>query len=182
MIAVKLKTEYLYNPLGIDIVQPRLQWNCEGGITQTAYQVLCRDEKGKVLWDSGKTAGSSMHVTYGGEALKSRSICFWQVRLWDENGQQGDWSERASFELGLLDAADWKAKWITGNYRVNKKQRYPVDCFRKTFRAEHAIKARLYITACGLYEAKLGGQKVGNFCMGPAIRTTASGCRFRPLM
>ena len=28
-------------------------------------------------------------------------------------------------------------------------------------------KARLYITACGLYEAKLDGQKVGTFCMAP---------------
>ena len=53
MIAVKLKTEYLHNPLGIDIVRPRLQWNCKDGITQTAYQVLCRDENGRLLWDSG---------------------------------------------------------------------------------------------------------------------------------
>lgn len=167
MIATRLKTEYLCNPLGIGMVRPRLQWNCDGGITQTAYQVICWDDNGKMLWDSGKTAGSAMRVQYDGEPLKSRSRVFWQVRLWDETNEPGDWSEEASFELGLLNPADWRAKWITGNYRVNKKQRYPVDCFRKTFRAENVTKARLYITACGLYEAKLGGQKVGNFCMAP---------------
>ena len=87
MIATKLKTEYLHSPLGIDIVHPRLHWNCEGGITQTAYQVLCRDENGKILWDSGKNHESTMRVQYSGEKLKSRSVCVWQVRLWDENGQ-----------------------------------------------------------------------------------------------
>ena len=48
MIATNLKTEYLHNPTGIDIAQPWLQWNCEGGITQTAYQVICRDENVKI--------------------------------------------------------------------------------------------------------------------------------------
>ena len=153
--------------MGIDIVQPRLQWNCEGGITQTAYQVICRDDNGKTLWDSGKTAGSTMRVQYAGERLNSRSKVLWRVRLWDENGQPGDWSEEASFELGLLTASDWQAKWITGNHKVNKKQRYPVDCVRKRFSVSNVKKARLYITACGLYEAKLGGQKIGNFCMTP---------------
>ena len=167
MIATKLKTEYLYNPLGIGMVQPRLQWNCDGGVTQTAYQVVCRDENGNLFWDSGKTTGSAMRVQYAGEPLKSRSKVLWQVRLWDANGQLGDWSEEASFELGLLRASDWQAKWITGNYKVNKKQRYPVDCFRKRFSVSDVKKARLYITACGLYEAMLSGQKVGNFCMAP---------------
>ena len=169
MIAVKLKTEYLHNPLGIDIVRPRLQWNCKDGITQTAYQVLCRDENGRLLWDSGKTDGSTMHVSYGGETLKSRSKLLWQVRLWDENDLPGEWSEEAFFELGLLNPSDWQAKWITGNYKVNKKQRYPVDCFRKTFRAENVANARLYITACGLYEAELNGVRVRQFILAPGI-------------
>ena len=32
MIAIRLKTEHLFDPLGIDIRQPRLFWNCEGGV------------------------------------------------------------------------------------------------------------------------------------------------------
>ena len=100
MIAVGLKTEYLKNPIGMDFVEPRLQWNCEGGITQTAYQVVCRDDAGNTLWDSGKTAGNTMRVSYEGEALKSRSRVLWQVRLWDESDTPGDWSEEAISELG----------------------------------------------------------------------------------
>ena len=169
MIATRLKTEYLHNPLGMDIAVPRLLWNCEGGMSQTAYQVICRDDCGRMLWDSGKTTGSTMRVPYAGESLKSRSRVLWQVRLWDENGQPGDWSEEASFELGLLNPADWQGKWITGNYKVTKKQRYPVDCFRKVFEVGTIRKARLYITACGLYEAKLNGHRVGEFILAPGI-------------
>ena len=169
MIATRLKTEYLHNPLGMDIAVPRLFWNCEGGMSQTAYQVICRDDCGRMLWDSGKTTGSTMRVPYAGESLKSRSRVLWQVRLWDENGQPGDWSEEAFFELGLLNPADWQGKWITGNYKVTKKQRYPVDCFRKVFEVGTIRKARLYITACGLYEAKLNGHRVGEFILAPGI-------------
>ena len=63
----------------------------------------------------------------------------------------------------------WKAKWITSNYWVNKKERYPVDCFRKAFHAADVKKARLYITACGLYEAKINGQRVGDFILATGI-------------
>ena len=169
MLAVNVKTEYLHDPMGIDIPAPRLFWNCEGGITQTAYQILCRDEEGHTLWDSGKTPGSAMRAQYAGEALKSRSRVLWRVRLWDENDRPGDWSEEANFELGLLDASDWQAKWITGNYKVNKKQRYPVDCFRKAFSAGAIKKARLYATACGVYEGQLNGKRIGDFILAPGI-------------
>ena len=54
MKAVRLKTEYLENPMGIDIVNPQLLWNCEGGAAQTAYQIICRDDGDHLLWDTGK--------------------------------------------------------------------------------------------------------------------------------
>lgn len=167
MKAIRLRTEYLQNPMGIDITTPRLFWNCEGGISQTAWQVICWDDAGNTIWDSGKTVGSTMRVTYSGESLKSRSRVIWQVRLWDENDQPGDWSEEASFELGLLIASDWKASWIAGNYKVDKKRRYPVDCFRKVFSTGKVEKARLYITACGLYKVRLNGERIGNFVLAP---------------
>ena len=52
---------------------------------------------------------------------------------------------------------------------VNKKERYPLDCFRKVFRAASIKKARLYMTACGLYEAAINGQRVGDFVRAPGI-------------
>lgn len=171
MKAIRLRVEYLKNPIGIDYVKPRLSWNCEGGESQTAYQIWATDEDGKFLWDSGKVVSSQMvHIPWCGSILDSRDMVNWKVCLWDEEGVQGEWSEPAIFELGLLHKEDWKAKWITGNYRVNKKELYPVDCFRKKFTVKKNVKkARIYATACGVYESCLNGQKTGEFVLAPGI-------------
>lgn len=169
MRAVNLKTEYLFNPMGIDITSPRLMWNAEEGVRQSAYQIYAESDT-KEVWDSGKVASSKMIGIIYPMPLHSRQHVNWKVRLWDETDTVGEWSEEAFFEMGLLGASDWKAKWITGNYKVNKKKRYPVDCFRKEVSIDKEIKkARLYITACGLYEARLDGEKIGNFCLAPGI-------------
>lgn len=160
MKAFRLKTEHLFDPLGIDLQHPRLKWNCEDGVRQTAYQIMTEQ------WDSGKVESSSMQAVYPKE-LESREQVHWKIRLWDEQDEPGEWSE-AFFEMGLLKSTDWQARWITGNYMVNKKERYPVDCFRKVFSVNGPVRqARLYITACGLYEACLDGEKIGSFYMAP---------------
>ena len=167
MKAINLKTEYLRDPLGIDTTAPRLYWNCEGGVKQTAYQIIAK-VNGKTVWNSGKVESSAMtHIPYGGSELHSRERVNWSVKLWDENGNGGEISH-SFFEMGLLDAHNWKAKWITGNYKVKKSERYPVDCFRKYLSITKDVEyARLYITACGLYEAKLDEQRIGNFVLAP---------------
>ena len=93
--------------------------------------------------------------------LLSRTRVYWQVKLWDENGKEDGFGEKAFFEIGLKRKSDFKAKWITGNYTVDKNKRYPVDCFKKEFTAKSDIKsARLYATACGIYSAYINGEKV----------------------
>lgn len=168
MNAIRLKTEYLIDPIGIDITVPRLFWNCEGGIRQTAYQVIAHSEDGTLLWDSGKTESNSMHTDWNALPVPPRTKVLWKVRLWDETDAPGDWSE-AAFETGLPKGEPWRAKWISGDYTPNKKQRYPVDCFCRDFILSGIHKARLYITACGIYEAKLNGQRVGDFILAPGV-------------
>ena len=165
MIAIRLKTEYLTNPIGIDIAKPRLFWNCQGGVAQAAYEIVATDCQGNCLWHSGKIASHAMRANWGGEAVKPNTQVYWKIRLWDENDVCGDWQE-ASFETGI---DTWKAQWITGNYIVNPRRRYPVDCFRKEFETDHILKARLYITACGIYEARLGGKRCGDFVFAPGV-------------
>lgn len=68
-----------------------------------------------------------MHlIKWGGEPLTSRSIVYWKVYLWDEKDMKEEAEETGYFELGLLYKEDWKASWISGDYKVDKKQRYPV--------------------------------------------------------
>ena len=145
MKAVRLRTEYLENPLGIDIVQPRFYWNCEGGSKQTAYQIIAK-VNGEIVWNSGKVQSSSMtHILYEGRALKAKERVYWSVKLWDENGEGGEISH-SFFELGLLEVSDWKAKWITGNYKVKRKERYPVDCFRKGISVTKEVKSFKFLS------------------------------------
>ncbi|MDO4460060.1 MAG: family 78 glycoside hydrolase catalytic domain, partial [Clostridia bacterium] len=165
MKAIRLRTEHLINPIGIDYKKPRLFWNCKGGVKQTAYRIIAKDDNDNLLWDSGKVESSSMHATWGADDVPDRTKVIYSIVLWDENDTEGE-SSQGSFETGICS---WKAKWITGNYRVNKKERYPVDCFRRRFKAEDIKKARLYITACGIYEARLNNERVGNFILAPGI-------------
>lgn len=164
MKAINIKTEYLHNPIGLGTVKPRITWNCDGGQKQTAYYISAVVD-GKEC-SSGKVESDSMHADFG-VSLASRSRVNFKIKLWDENGREGEWSEENSFEIGLFEKSDWQAKWISGGYKADKKKRYPVDCFKKGFDASDATKARLYISACGLYEARLNGQKCGEFVFAP---------------
>lgn len=158
MKAINLKTEYLREPLGIDITSPRLMWNCQGGTFQSGFIIKCfKDEK--MIFNSGKVNSNQMMYRLP-FLLHSRDRIVWKITLFDENGLLGEESE-SFFEMGLLTKNDWEGKWIKGDYKVKKHQRYPIDCFLKEFSLNSIKKARLYITALGLYEAKINDKKVG---------------------
>lgn len=167
MRAIACKTEYLRDPIGIDIPNPRLSWLCADGKTQTAYEIkACAGEK--EVWNSGKVPGNQMSALYGGPALQSRDRICWQVRLWDESDTAGEWSEPAVFEMGLLRKEDYKAQWILPELDCNPEIHKPASYFRKTFVLEQpASSARLYITCHGLYEAWINGIRVGDFVLAP---------------
>ena len=191
MRAVHLRTEYLKNPVGIDIRKPRFFWHCEGGRRQTAYRITARRRSfgstaadgtierapegtpEDIVWDTGKVYSASMtHIPYEGQTLQSRDIIIWSVQLWDEDDRSGEVSE-ARFEMGLLEHSDWEAKWITGDYKPKKKERYPADYFRKQFRLRQdrksVVSARLYATAHGVYDVEINGRKIEDFILAPGV-------------
>jgi alpha-L-rhamnosidase len=121
-----LTCEHLTNPVGIGNQQPRFSWklrSTRAGERQTAWEIRAAASaaglKSKLpdLWDSGKiVSDQSVLVPWSGKPLGSRSRVFWQVRVWDMNGEPSAWSAVASFELGLLDTTnEWKGKWITAD-------------------------------------------------------------------
>jgi alpha-L-rhamnosidase len=121
----QLRCEYLKDPLGIDVLQPRLSWVLDAdkdaarGQTQTGYQIVVAANRNELeanqgnLWDSGQVrSDQSIQVRYAGKALVSEQECFWKVRVWDEHGKPSAWSEPARWSMGLLKPTDWHAKWI----------------------------------------------------------------------
>jgi len=168
-----LKCEYKTNPLGIDVVKPRLSWKIgasQRGTVQLAYNIRIAKhieglQRGRNhLWNSGKVkSDQSVHVVYDGPLLAARQRIWWQVRVWDNHGGVSEWSEAAWLEMGLLKASDWQADWIEPDIKENPKESNPCPMLRKEFRLNGAIKsARAYITCRGLYRMELNGQVVGD--------------------
>ncbi len=168
-----LKCEYMVNPVGIDIMNPGLSWqitSSERDMVQTAYQIIVAENEkdlnndDKLIWSTGQTkSDQSTHIVYQGPTLTSGKKYYWQVRVWDNKKQKSDWSEPAYWEMGLLKASDWLAKWIQPGWEEGVSKSQPAPFLRKSFKLKGDIKeARAYITALGLYHAEINGIKIGN--------------------
>ncbi len=172
---VKLRTEHLENPLGIDSRQPRLSWQVSGegrGLSQSAYQIqvaktpiLLEMGENNLLWDSGKVlSDNTLSVPYQGPELNSTWRYYWHVKVWDQNNHPSGWSEKGWWEMGLLNEEEWQpAEWIEVGWDEKPKAFNPCPFLRRSFQLPQMIRwARLYITAHGLYEAWINGQRVGD--------------------
>ncbi len=161
-----LRVENLENPLGLDEPVPRFSWRLfDGriGAGQTAWQLEVRVD-GALFWDSGRVVSpESVLVPYAGPALRPHTRHAWRARVWDHQGKPVAWSEPARFETGFLapEKAWPAAKWIRLPLPETESAR-PAPCLRKGFRLGAAPRsARLYVTARGLFEAHLNGERVG---------------------
>jgi alpha-L-rhamnosidase len=167
----KLRCEYKTEPMGIDVRKPRLSWqlrSSEKNVLQTSYEVRVGESEellvqGKAIWTSGQqVSDESTHVEYGGPTLESGHIYYWQVRVADNHGHISEWSKATKWEMGLLEAADWKAKWITPDLIEDEKKSNPAPLLRREFVVKKkVVSARLYASAMGLYEMQLNGKRVG---------------------
>ena len=163
-----LRCEYLENPIGVDVRQPRFFWvleHTERGQTQSAYQLTVASdrsaEKGD-LWDSGKVASpASIQVVYGGKPLGSGRTYYWKVRYWDKDGKESPWSGTARFDTGLFEKDDWKGIWIGGQALL-----------RRGFRLDGRVRrARAYVCGLGYHELRVNGRKAGGSVLDPAWTT-----------
>ena len=184
--------EYLKDPSIVDVQNPRLAWiniaeEGERGQKQTAFQIRVATSKIKLttpdLWDSKKVmSDQSIRVKYNGEKLTSRQECWWQVRVWDRGGKVSEWSEPAFWRMGLLDSAEWKAKWIGAPWQGEEALPKPpggpdaipvvlpppAPLLRKEFIInKEVVRAIAYVTGLGYFELYLNGDKVGEDVLVP---------------
>ena len=177
LIPTDLRCEYLVEPLGIDAPRPRLTWVLEvtdparRGVRQTAYQVVVTDGAGGLVWDSGRIASDqTVNIEYGGEPLGSGRRYRWKVKVWDERAVASEWSQPASWTMGLLRPSDWRAKWIGAPVGAPwlETQSQPSLMLRKTFTVAGAAKrAVVYVSALGLYELRFNGRRAGDQMLAP---------------
>lgn len=156
-------------PIGIDSRIPYLSWKCEGGKKQNAYEIEAVSE-GEVIWNSGKVVSDKMNDCFG-VTVESKQHVVWKVRLWDETGVAGEWSQEAYFEMGILEKDQFVAKWINPELACDPAVHKPASYLKTLFSVEKMGKARLYITCHGLYEAFINGKRVGDFVLAPGTYT-----------
>lgn len=167
----KLLTENLANPVGIDITHPRFSWQLAGtarNIRQAAYEITVTDASKNSIWKTGRVnSDSSVQVIYKGTPLKSSTKYSWKVRVWDNSNKPSPWSEAAFFTTAFFNPSDWKANWIGPGYTEDSVMR-PSPLFRKTFNTNKKIKtATAFVTAHGMYEARINGKKMGDAYLTP---------------
>lgn len=182
-----LKAEYLQNPLGIDVAQPRLSWqsvSTKRGVKQVAYHILVASSLEKLkqgigdLWNSAIVQSDhSLNVVYKGKNLKSRQWAFWKVRVWDNYGTVSQWSGVSHWSMGILTPSEWQAQWIgldtfsSHDSPHGSYSRLSARYLRKELNVRKEIKsATAYISGLGLYELYVNGKKVGNDVLSPTLK------------
>jgi len=171
-----LQCEAKTDPIGIATSTPRFSWHNmaqENQVEQTAYQVLVASSPGLLsekkadLWNSGKlSGGASTWIPFDGTPLKSRSVAYWKIRVWDQEDVKSEWSKTAHFVVGLLDNKEWTGEYI-GMESLDESCTSPL--LRKTFILEKNYEQLLlHVNSLGYHEVYVNNQKVGNAEFAPA--------------
>lgn len=169
------RTEYQHNPLGIGLAAPRFSWEVTSqnrNARQSAYQILAAaspealNESG-ASWNTGRVESDATAFIEYAPALAVRERVYWTARAWDESGAATDWLAPQWFETGIQQD-DWTGEWIGSSLAGGPKTPVPAPLLRREFSLDKAVKsARLYVTALGIYECEINGQKVGDLAFAP---------------
>ncbi|SEE56283.1 family 78 glycoside hydrolase catalytic domain [Jiangella alba] len=171
MVPTQLRVEHVEHPLGLTVATPRLSWRLPSGANrQTAYRLRAGG------WDSGRVASDqSLLVPYAGRPLRSGERLDWTVKVWTDAGESA-WAEPAWWEMGLLAADDWVAQWIEPPQPpAGSTSPHPAHLVSGVARVDRSCeRARLHVTAHGIYEFFINGERVGDAELTPGFTSYES--------
>ena len=168
---IDLKCENLTNPNAIDNIKPHFSWKIisDQPMLQKSYEIQVASDTVLLLngsadlWNSGKIDSSlSVMVPYNGTTLSARSLCYWRVRIWNEQGKVSAWSPIARFGIGILDKNDMK-----GSFIGLKSVKTPI--LRHKFTITDKNITFLHVNSLGYHEVYINGQKVSSDVLSPAV-------------
>lgn len=171
------RLEHLDTPFGFGVPAPRLSWQTEttdDSWTQTAYEIEFTPEGGEPQLQGVETS-SQILEPWPFEDLRSRQRGSVRARVRGGDGWS-EFSPQSRFEVGLLARSDWSANFISP--RDKGKVGDPAPRLSRVFDLEETpIRARLYVSACGLYDMDINGSAVGDIRFAPGW--TSYGTRIR---
>ncbi|HUX12613.1 MAG TPA: family 78 glycoside hydrolase catalytic domain [Spirochaetia bacterium] len=167
-----VRFEHLREAVGIGVSSPRLSWiivTSIGDWHQSAYEIEATASDGPNRGRTGRIESvESVLVPWPFGPLVSREWIAVRVRVWGADGSESGWSDRFELEAGLLSSADWKARFVTPAWEEDASRPEPCAMLRREFMVRSTVmKARLYVTALGLYEAQINGAVVGDQVFSP---------------
>lgn len=163
MLKIKeLNCEGRFAPIGIPCSKPSFGWKLESDLPDTVQKScrICVCSGGGVIWDSSEIeSDASMYIPCGAELLPHTEYTV-KVNVTDNHGQTA--AAEDSFFSGKL-SEPWEAKWIGTEKKNDRKNSLPPEMFKKTILlSEKPVRAVLYASAMGIYEAEINGKRVGN--------------------
>lgn len=179
----RLLCDHVVTPIGV-VDPPWFSWSlvADGrGAAVRATRVSVEALDGSGTWSSGWIAGTPPGVLYDGPALVSRTQYRWSVEVQDASGSVGR-PVSSAFETGMLSRTDWSALWVRRGERGFRYAEPPSDdgrslavryfdpplyC-RSEFVADRPVsRARLYVTARGIYEVLINGVLASDHRLAP---------------
>ena len=151
----------------------RLTWRIAPaveGLTQRSYEIEASATPGfeSVAATSGVIQQpDQVAVPAPGDALASREVRFYRVRILTEGGWT-TWSPTLRVEAGLLDAGDWIAEAVTLPDDPGSVRASPSPLLRHEFEIDGTVEqARLYVTSLGLHHVAINGRPVSEDLLAP---------------
>ncbi|MER6498056.1 family 78 glycoside hydrolase catalytic domain [Streptomyces sp. NPDC001455] len=185
-----LRCEHRTTPLGIDEPSPRLSWRSASGLrgddpvahrVRVAERLADLDRDEHLRWDTGRvTDAGAVAVVYAGPALREHTRYHWRVSVWTARAARPV-DATSWFETAFVGGAPWRASWIAhdprpvavmdapteGSLALDGHGLAPCPLLRRAFTAPAVARARLHVTARGLYEVRLNGARVGDAELAP---------------
>ena len=170
---VRVKCELHGDALGVGTPTPRLSWMTETARPnwlQTAYEIEVDGADGQQLWSSGRVASTdSVLVPWGGAPLASRTRCRARVRV---SGNDGGSVAVDCAPLGSKPGSSSPktegARFVTPDWDEDTSTSQPCAMLRREFHVRGVVeRARLYVSALGVYEIELNGERVSDHVLAP---------------
>ncbi|KAI3550497.1 hypothetical protein CSPX01_01547 [Colletotrichum filicis] len=161
--------------IGVHETTPRLSWKIEG-VSTDFHQISYEIELSETILTISKVVSTLKCVSSASslvpwpfrKPLSSRQRISVRIRIWDQDEKATDWSKPSHLEVGLLARTDWSSERIAAPWGPGTVAPDPEQLFRKQFSVNFpALQARLYVTAQGVYEAEINGQRVGDYFLAP---------------
>ena len=169
-----LTCEYFADPIAIGTDKPRFSWKLKSDARdclQTAYrlQVASDPRFVDIIWDSGKVQSSDSQLCEysGDQSLRPDTDYYWRVCAEDGNRDKSEWAS-ARFGTGILDIYGFTAQFIRSP--LDKPEDSCAIYYRGGFKVSgELVRARAYVTALGMYDFYVNGQKVSDHYFAPGF-------------